>query len=80
MSTPIPRTYEQWRHCIVHECGIPLTAGYIAQRLATWRNPDTEETRRFRRLYGDTHWQAILAWFERAGREAQPETVQTPPA
>jgi hypothetical protein len=27
----IPRTYAQWRHCITVECGIPLSADFIAQ-------------------------------------------------
>ncbi|MCP1714131.1 hypothetical protein J2T36_003366 [Kerstersia gyiorum] len=35
MPALIPRTYEQWHHCIVRECGIPLTTAFIAQRLAT---------------------------------------------
>jgi threonine dehydrogenase-like Zn-dependent dehydrogenase len=28
----IPKTYAQWRHCITVECGIPLSADFIAQR------------------------------------------------
>ena len=55
----IPRTYAQWRHCITVECSIPLSADFIAQRLAVWRNAELEETQRFRRLYGDAHWQAV---------------------
>lgn len=69
MSSPIPQTYEQWRHCITVECRIPLTPAYVARCLAAWRDPESEETMRFRRLYGDAHWQAVLGWFERAERE-----------
>lgn len=79
MPALIPRTYEQWRHCIERECGIPLTATFIAQRLATWRNPEAEETRRFRKRYGDAHWQAVLHWFEQAAQEAQTENAQPEP-
>lgn len=69
MSSPVPLTYEQWRHCITVECRIPLTAAFVADRLSVWRTTDAEETIRFRRLYGDSHWQSVIAWFERAERE-----------
>ena len=65
-STPIPQTYAQWHHCITVECGIPLTRDFIAARLTVWRDADAEETMRFRRLYGDAHWQAVISWFEQA--------------
>ncbi|AWX93881.1 hypothetical protein DPM13_14980 [Paracoccus mutanolyticus] len=29
----VPRTYAEWEHCITVECGIPLTAGYVAGRI-----------------------------------------------
>ena len=69
MPTPFPKTYEQWRHCITVECCIPLTRAFVAQRLAVWRNVQLEETARFRRLYGDTHWRSVIGWLERAERE-----------
>jgi hypothetical protein len=69
----IPRTYAQWRHCITVECGFPLSADFIAQRLAVWRNPQLEETQRFRRLYGDAHWQAVQRWFVQAAQEQKQE-------
>lgn len=70
MNSPfIPETYKQWRQCITVDCGIPLTPAFIAQRLAIWRNAQSEETVRFRKLYGDTHWQSVIAWFENAERE-----------
>jgi len=68
----IPRTYAQWQHCITQECGIPLTADFVAQRLAVWRDSQTQETQHFRRLYGDAHWQAVIGWFEQAQREYTP--------
>jgi len=65
----IPRTYAQWQHCITQACGIPLTADFVAQRLAIWRDSQAQETLHFRRLYGDAHWQAVVAWFEQAQQE-----------
>lgn len=29
---PIPRNYEQWRHCITVECGIALTPTFLSER------------------------------------------------
>ncbi|MEN7342127.1 MAG: hypothetical protein AAAFM81_04260 [Pseudomonadota bacterium] len=69
MNGPIPMSYEEWRHCITVECGIPLTPDFIEKRLAVWQKPDVEETRRFRDLYGEAYLQTIIAWFERAKRE-----------
>jgi len=64
----VPQNYEQWRHCITVECGLKLTPDFITERLTAWRNPQSEETTRFRQLYGDAHWQAVLGWFEQAQR------------
>lgn len=71
MQTAIPETYEQWHHCITVECGIPLTADYIDQRLAVWRDEKLEETKRFRNLYGTAHWRSVIEWFERAKQEVR---------
>lgn len=68
----IPRTYAQWQHCISVECGMDLSTDFIAQRLAVWRDAQSQESVRFRRLYGDAHWKAVLDWFERAERETAP--------
>lgn len=69
MSTPFPENYEQWRHCIIVECRIPLTQDFVAGRLAVWRDSQAEETRRFRGLYGEDYLQAVIGWFERAEHE-----------
>jgi len=67
MKTPvIPQTYEQWRHCITVECGIPLTRAFAEERLAVWANRAADETRRFEQLYGAAHRERVLQWFERA--------------
>lgn len=65
----IPKTYAQWRHCITVDCGLALTVAFIEQRLAAWLAEESEEVQRFRRLYGDAHWLAVVAWFEQAQQE-----------
>lgn len=69
MTSPIPQNYEEWRHCITVECGIPLTAGFITERLAIWRDENSEESRRFSKLYGDQYRLAVIGWFEQAEQE-----------
>ena len=69
MSTPFPQNYQQWQHCITEECRIPLTLEFVTQRLAVWRDAESQETRRFRELYGDAYWRAVIGWFEQAERE-----------
>ena len=68
-SSPIPETYEQWRHCITVDCDIKLTPTFITQRLSIWRNPKAEETERFSSLYGEAYLREVIGWFERAERE-----------
>lgn len=72
---PIPDSYAAWKHCITVECGIPLTPDFIKQRLSVWQNPKLEETQRFRRSYGDAHWQQVVGWFQQALAEYDPSTV-----
>lgn len=67
--TMIPQTYEQWWHCITVDCGIEMTPEYLSRRLAILSDRDSQETRRFRDLYGDHHWKTVTGWFERAARE-----------
>lgn len=69
MYDVIPETYEQWHHCITVECGIPLMSDFVAERPGVWRDEKVEETRRFRKLYGDAHWRAVISWLERAESE-----------
>jgi len=71
-TAPIPDSYPAWRHCITVECRIPLTQTFIEQRLAIWQNPSLEETQRFRRCYGDEHWQRVIHWFQQARAEWAP--------
>ncbi|MEM7401508.1 MAG: hypothetical protein AAF304_06120 [Pseudomonadota bacterium] len=74
MSTSLPQNYEEWRHCITVDCGIPLTPAFISKRLAIWQDEDKEETKRFRKLYGDSHWKAVISWFKQAETEVRKKT------
>jgi len=68
-TDPIPRTFEEWRYCIEHWCGIELSPQYIEQRLAAMQNTNDEHTRRFIESYGQAHHEAVLSWFRRAQQE-----------
>ncbi|MEM9057965.1 MAG: hypothetical protein AAGD86_10830 [Pseudomonadota bacterium] len=63
----IPTTYDQWHHCITVECGIPLTATYVAARIEALQDPRDFHTKRFIERWGSAHHAQTLAWF----REAQ---------
>jgi hypothetical protein len=65
----IPSSYPSWRYCITVECRIPLTAEFVAQRIDVLGQFNSEETLRFRRIYGDEHWQNVLAWFRQSQQE-----------
>lgn len=69
MNSPFPQNYVEWQHCITVECGISLSSEFVTGRLAVWRDPDNEESRRFRKQYGDDYWRAMVTWFEQADRE-----------
>jgi hypothetical protein len=69
MNPAIPQTYAQWRECIEVDCGIALTAPFIAARLAILTQPQQEETVRFARHYGTAHLARVVAWFQTAQRE-----------
>jgi hypothetical protein len=46
-----------------------LTAEFVAQRIDVLGQFNSEETLRFRRIYGDEHWQNVLAWFRQSQQE-----------
>jgi hypothetical protein len=54
MTSPFPQNFNEWKYCITVECGITLSASFIAQRLSVWKDENHEETRRFRQRFGDT--------------------------
>lgn len=70
-SDPIPRNYDEWRHCIEHWCGIELKPEFIAKRLSALQNASDEHTQRLRACYGEDHLQSLIGWFKRAENEQQ---------
>ena len=63
---PIPQSYEHWRHCIEHWCGIEMSPEFIEARIGALDNPDDEHTQRFIDCYGESHRQAVLGWLKQA--------------
>lgn len=72
----IPTNYAEWHKCITVHCGIPLTPVYITRRLIALRQSESEETIRFRRLYGDQHWQNVMHWFLQAKGDSSPAPTE----
>ena len=62
----IPQNYEEWRHCIVVDCGLELTPSFIEERIASLQNSKENHTQQFIRLYGQEHHQKVLGWFMQA--------------
>lgn len=60
----IPRTFEEWRNCIVNDCKIELTKAFAAKRLAVYENQSDPETQKFISLYGQQHLQNIIRWYQ----------------
>ncbi len=65
----VPRTYEEWKNCIVVECGIPLTLDYVQARLQVLQNPTAHHTQRFVKQWGSDHLARTIAWFSKAEKE-----------
>ena len=70
IGEPIPRNYDEWRHCIEHWCGLELEPTFIAKRLKALSDPNDDHTRRLLECYGEAHLQALQGWFERARTES----------
>ncbi|MEM0921899.1 MAG: hypothetical protein AAGF44_12180 [Pseudomonadota bacterium] len=62
----IPTNYEEWEHCITVKCGIPLTADFVAQRIAALDDPGDYHTQKFIERWGQAHHAQTLAWFRQA--------------
>jgi len=62
-------TYDDWKHCITVECGIPLTPQYVEERIAALKNPKDHHTQKFLREYGQPHLIKVIGWFEKAMSE-----------
>lgn len=62
-------TYQDWRHCIEVQCGIPLTKDYVAERIRVLSDTTCEQTDKFIKAWGEQHRQRVLKWFGRAAAE-----------
>jgi hypothetical protein len=60
----IPRTFDEWKHCIEVECQLRLTSDFVSERLRSLGNPVSEEAQRFIRIYGRKHWSRVVSWFQ----------------
>lgn len=67
-----PETYEEWRRCIEHDCGLELTPEFCRARITALQDPDDRHTARFTELFGDERRLHTIAWFEQAiGAQAE---------
>lgn len=60
----IPQTFEEWKHCIVHDCDIELTKSFATKRLSVYENHNHPETRKFVELYGKQHLDNVIQWYK----------------
>ncbi len=58
----IPKSFEEWRRCIVVDCGVELTASFIEERLLVFGNRQHPETMKFVALYGENHLNNVVNW------------------
>ncbi len=66
----IPTNYDEWRHCIIVECGLELTPEYIAKRIVALNDDKDHYTKQFLKLYGPEYLQQVLNWFAQAQKQA----------
>jgi len=62
----IPENYEEWRHCIIVDCGLELSPNYISQRISSLKDENDYYTQQFVKLYGRDYLQKVLSWFMKA--------------
>jgi hypothetical protein len=71
----IPDSYPAWRQCIEIDCGIPLTEGFIRERIAALQDLRDFRTEQFIRCYGQLHLDRVRAWFAQALAECSTKTA-----
>ncbi|MBK0052729.1 hypothetical protein [Stenotrophomonas sp. S39] len=65
----VPKTYQEWRHCIEIECGIPISQSFLQERIAGLANCSDHYTQQFTRLWGAAHLTQVRKWFSQAAEE-----------
>ncbi|HWL07589.1 MAG TPA: hypothetical protein VNQ76_04230 [Planctomicrobium sp.] len=68
----IPRSYQEWKECIMVRCQINLTREFVTRRLGELRNPNELSTREFVRKYGQDYTDQVIGWFAAADAELAP--------
>lgn len=71
MSAIKLESYADWKTCIEHYCGIPLTQTFVAARVSELSDMNHEKTRRFIETWGEQHRLRVLSWFETAMAELE---------
>jgi hypothetical protein len=61
----IPRNFEEWKACIVNDCGINLTKAFAQSRLNIYEDKRKKETREFIRLYGESYLNNVIYWLKK---------------
>ncbi len=62
----IPTSFEEWRHCIIVECGLELTPSFIEERIISLQNLKLHHSQQFLKRYGQAHHQRVIGWFKKA--------------
>ena len=65
----IPKNFNQWKHCIVNNCGIKLTPAFVQERLSVFENRSHPQAKNFVKLYGQQYLDRVIHWFQRARME-----------
>lgn len=65
------KTFDDWKHCITVDCGIPLTLDFVEERLVALADPTDFHTQKFVAFWGDAHLARVVSWFEQAKRELE---------
>lgn len=68
----IPQTYDEWEHCITVQCGIPLTATFVANRIKALEDEKEFSTQKFIECWGEAHHAKTLEWFRQAAARLSP--------
>ena len=59
----IPKTFDEWRNCIVNDCKINLSKEFAQERLSVYKDMKHKETQKFVSLYGMEHLEKVIFWY-----------------
>lgn len=62
----MPGDYNTWKSMITTDCGESLTAEFLDERIKALKNTADPYTKKFREIYGEDYYKAVLSWYERA--------------